>query len=203
MRYLLIAVLQIFLISCSTTMPRAPNANSTAVEDASSVRCKQSMSGVTAGALLGALLGCTAGNIAGALLGASTQTEHFTVITRKYYNIIPDKVYDHLIDTLNISKFNLVSSNRDDGVLIFRYERGIVKNILMWNWEQFYYAKYMLHPSVDDHAILIFNYYFWVEEKPPLSNEYIIVECDDNAEKMKNILLKNIDKYISSVGGRY
>jgi hypothetical protein len=124
--------------------------------------------------------------------------------TRKYEGIIPVNLYDHIWEML-FEKYNfiLLRSDRDIGILVGYLDIGIVKKIWVWNWEQYYYASYDLRPELTRNKNVHLLYKFWVSEKPPLSSNRVKIEIDDSARKKMNALLREIDMYVLSNGGRF
>ncbi len=181
MRGFVIVLCGLILISCSTTMPsRSPG----------------EAAGIGAGTMSG--IGAIFGNRAGHVVNYS-----FLPPVRRYDGINPVKLYEFVKNALTARRFELVTSDRDAGIVMGMYPKGTVKKVLNWRWDQCYRVLCVINLSIDKPTIANFYFVFWVEEKPPLSREYAPIEPDGKAEETRHSLLSDIDQYVADSGGKF
>ncbi|MCI0558858.1 MAG: hypothetical protein MN733_10215 [Nitrososphaera sp.] len=140
------------------------------------------------------------------ILGAGVGVLTFSrgpVPTRVYGNVEPTALYDHIIRMLNENNFAIISSDRDTGITIAEYDKGIVKEVLFWKWRQKYKAVSDLDISISNRNVVFLFYSFQVEEQPPLSSAYVTVEHNEDAQRTTRRLLLDLDQFVIKKGGNF
>jgi len=224
MRLAIVIIGMLILSGCATTTPRKPTESSSSLSKRWHAYAKAHINREDNGISKSEIknpdidsLDQLLDSIMRAVIGASAsftslaEREHFTSSfgrsmlgkpSRVYKQITSESIYDNAKVIMSRKGLDLPIIDKESGFLLGVLDKGVVREFLFWKWAQKQYVAFVILPIVGSNNQTRFHYLSWIEEKPPLSSEFVEVELSDEAVDLIKAMIVDLDHAVQKQGGK-